>query len=275
MTEPKPLQPQFDPSLVGAGEQKLWVDRVTGPRIVETLTQDPDLSFDDAFGLEVVDKDGEVGFQFAGLASAREGESMQTRFSKLPLASYEEADGVHTINLCAVDVSGYYTEMGADRSQTLFAVEQVVNPNGEKKLGASPGLLWSSDRGKGHPELADNTQITNAILSAFNGAHNIVDHVQAKKQGLDTSDMDAKLEQTFRTRGPEMVDRSQFSARFWYDRGIKTREDVERMQRESIAKSEARDKRWAAASPFKKLGALASYHMTHPDGRPVSHKDLL
>ncbi|HEY5442105.1 MAG TPA: hypothetical protein VIJ68_01050 [Candidatus Saccharimonadales bacterium] len=276
-SEPRPPQIHSTPHYHESTDEPLRLGRDDAFEVADLLVHnDNTVVYDDMWGLETVDDAGTVKFLIEGRGEAKKGEKIQTSLTELPIANYSDEDGQHTVKLYAVRVSGYYIEYGPPVQQTIFAVEQITGKDGSTRLGSTPGMIQSESRGdRGRPEYADNTQLTNAVLTGFNGADRLKAFIKAKQLGEDTSQIDARLEQVLRARGPERIDISAFSPGFWRDRGFSTKEEVEQERRVAQQKRIEREERWSQASRLKKLGARVTWHLKDPEDRPMSHKDLL
>jgi hypothetical protein len=140
--------------------------------IVEELAALPSAEvFDDIFGLETVDRLGEVRLTRATTAKATpDGGGPKTVVSRLPLVSYYDGTVQHDVTLYSRKVSGFHNELGEGVDESLFVVDQGADADGNKFMAATPGRLFRTSKGEARH---DNPQLTLALLQGANGGEGL------------------------------------------------------------------------------------------------------
>lgn len=231
--------------------------------IVKDLSALPSAeTFDDMFGLETVNRQGEVGLTRVVTAKAASGDKLRTVVGKLPLVSYHDGDTQHDITLYSRRVTGFYNEVGKDADESLFVVDQGTAADGTTFLAATPGRLC---RTTGSDEIhPDDSQLTLALLQGTNGAEGIKQLLDAREAGDETqaSRIESAIEASLRKRGPERVSQASFTERSWADKGITTPDVDARQQAQSKARQEQQEREWQRLSRVRKFGAWALSKMS-------------
>lgn len=251
------------------------ISRQRAYELVDALTALPTAeTHDNIFGLETVDEHGEVKLMPVGEADSDEPD-LKTTLAKLPLASYRDTLGQqHDVNLYARRVTGYYHEIGGDTDVALFAVDQATH-DGSVRLAAKPGLLYRTGTWETGFELADDSQLSNAILLATGGSEGIkklIESAQVAGDDAAIANLKAKIEAALQKRGPERVTTEGFDEQSWTDKGIDTPYAIADRQAAREVREEYQDKRWAELPRIKRIGAVAVAKLVH--GRYADPKQV-
>lgn len=214
---------------------------------------------DDTFSVEIVEENGDVTLLKSGVATEAKDAKLKTTLTELPLATYQDGELQHKVSLYARRVTGYYNEVGATEDDALFVVDQVTDPDGEKYLAATPGLL---DRGGSvRGEHRDDSQLTVATLQGLGGAEGIKRFIEATASGEGevVAEIAQQAEAAFRRRGTERITTTGFDLHSWTSKGFETAGMRAQRRAEYEAQRQREDEIWRSKPAVRKLGAWVAW----------------